>query len=209
MLHKLIFLLALMPFVSTYAVDSASHGKHKSKQCVKKSKPRLAKKCFNLGTNYTPNITLNQYIPTYRITNIDETEKRLTTHDTTVWKVSNSSFSIAAKWKSGDSIILSPNKGATYCLTNKETKEFVVAYVCQSPSEEGAVRATFIEYHRNPMVRLTDGSQWTTDKSDELQKWAKGSDIILQGINTSWFGASNILINVSKGNYILAWKDGN
>jgi len=187
-----------MPFISTYAVDSASHRKQKTKQCVKKSRPRLAKKCLNLG--------FNQHIPTYRIATIDEDEKKIATEDETVWRVSDSTFSKTANWKSGESIILSPNKGATYRLTNKERKEFIIAYVCQSPSEEGAVRANFIEYHRDPMILLTDGSQWTTDTTPELLKWTKGSDSILQGVNTSWLGAPNILINVSKGNHILVWR---
>jgi len=185
--HKLALLIALC-----YSFSACAYAEQKM---AKKSRGHLVEKCLNVG---------KQYKPIYYIATIGSEGTTLTTHDGTLWQVSEKTSHRAAQWNEGESLIISPNRDAFYRLSNKQRGEFVNALISHGPSAEETVRIEFIDY-RHPYIRLTDGSRWGTKRSAEFSTWEE-EDIVLQGINRSLFGKPNVLINLTKSSNLLVGR---
>lgn len=116
----------------------------------------------------------------------------------------------ALHWRSGDSIIITPNpyyfSRYSYALRNLTTGTLVLANLSLGPVINGDYitrQVAKINLEQGQVV-LTDGSSWLVSEKDcfALAKWQE-SDYIIVGVNNGNH-YRNILINVATNRYVAA-----
>jgi hypothetical protein len=150
----------------------------------------------------------------HRIVKQESNGKTLEIEDGTVWKIYSGDRAIIKDWRVDDALLVSVNSsfhswysGYKYVITNSNTNESIRANIHLGPYTDEASVAKRIVSIRSNKINLSDGTSWKIDYLDvgTADNWAT-NDCLIIGVNTSYIGSQNILINVNLDNYVKAKK---
>jgi hypothetical protein len=173
--------------------------KHGSKHYKKKSQ-QVQEKCLG-----APKSTYNN--PFYYVKCVGADGETLITTDETVWQIAPSSTNIILGWPENSTITISPSKWYSkydYYLTNSATQECACAKLSQGPFLQYAIFVSQI-YHYTHSLTLSNGTVWLIAGDPNFDSWQVGQAVLL-GVNDTWFGRPNMIININENNYVTATR---
>jgi hypothetical protein len=206
-----IFALPLfcMPINTVYAVNETTAEPARVTLGVKKShkhgSKHHSKKQQNLHEKCLGNWS-RAYNPIYYVKSIGADGETVITTDETVWQISHSSAKIARNWPENAIVTITPCKNwfakYDYYLTNNTTNECVNAKLSQGPFLQYAIFITQLNHYNNS-VTLSNGMCFHVTSGRNFATWKVGQAVLL-GVNNSWFGAANMIININENNFAPA-----